>query len=253
MDLSSIINKIASRTDVLLEVERAFNAKGIYPPIMNSIGPDIYEGEIDTGFTLTVKETQSGLDVKLNNQSVTNLSEAISEYRRLKSQPGAAIQQAIKIAPTSGSVSGRHYELMKYNFNGSDKEHISVKWKDSNHNEIDFEAITDLSFPKPSHFIRFIVNGRDVVAEANNNDWQAVMNYVNSSSGDHVTDFFDPANKILEDVAKKHQNDIGWPPDDGSDIGFSQWIMDCGHAVVNGEFKPNPETKNEDDCGPVSG
>lgn len=50
--VASRVYKIGSRRELLLSIDQAFNAEGIYPPSMKEISPNEYEGEINKGWVL---------------------------------------------------------------------------------------------------------------------------------------------------------------------------------------------------------
>jgi len=71
--------KIASRLDVLREVERTFNNHEIYPPFMKEVELNIYEGDIDNGWVLKVQDDPR--KYWLNGKEFDNLKEIIEEYK----------------------------------------------------------------------------------------------------------------------------------------------------------------------------
>ena len=60
--MSTLSNRVAARwfqaarSDFLLQIDRAFDAAGVYPPNMRQVAPGTYEGEIDTGVVLRAQE-----------------------------------------------------------------------------------------------------------------------------------------------------------------------------------------------------
>ena len=70
---------VGARTDLLNEIERAFNAAGIYPPSMKQTGPSTYEGEIDSGWFLTVEDVEPPV-FKLNGKPYRNLRQVVNEF-----------------------------------------------------------------------------------------------------------------------------------------------------------------------------
>ena len=107
-DLQRLIRQ-AGRTDVLLNVERACDAQGVYPPDMKSVGKDTYEGEIDVGWMLNVEEAPDG-SVKAQIKDDTgkrrfrgDLDGAISFYKKNKGQKAPASSGAF-----SGSLGFPH-------------------------------------------------------------------------------------------------------------------------------------------------
>ena len=72
------LRRIATRIDTLNEVERAFNASGIYPPNMREVSPDVYGGEIDAGWVLTV--TDELREMWLNGWPLRSLKQVIDAY-----------------------------------------------------------------------------------------------------------------------------------------------------------------------------
>lgn len=81
-ELKFLINRISTRSSVLSEIDQTFNKHKIYPPVMVEISKNEYEGEIDTGWVLNVKETPNGsLVVLLNNSPTSNLETAVLNYK----------------------------------------------------------------------------------------------------------------------------------------------------------------------------
>ena len=77
-----VLWKLAGRTDVLQTVDAVFNGMGIYPPVMDLVSKDTYEGNIDDGWTLNVQEKpDKSLAVKLNGKSIKDLPAAAAAYK----------------------------------------------------------------------------------------------------------------------------------------------------------------------------
>jgi len=60
--MSTLSNRVAARwfqaarSDFLLQIDRAFDAAGVYPPNMRQVAPGTYEGEVDAGVVLRAQE-----------------------------------------------------------------------------------------------------------------------------------------------------------------------------------------------------
>ena len=102
MNFIHIAARVASRADVLPAIDQAFSNVGAYPPVMKSLGQNEYEGQIDGGWILWVKELSSGkLEVELNSHSIADLDAAAQAYK--KKDPKYAV---IGSVPSSKAPAG---------------------------------------------------------------------------------------------------------------------------------------------------
>jgi hypothetical protein len=106
--LRRVLGRFASKNTVQVQVDRACFHAGVYEPKMGETSPGSYEGDFDSGWTLTVDERPGGtLAVRLNGHSVKGLDEAVGAYKGKDSRFVAA-----KAAP--GGKSQGEWEAQFY-------------------------------------------------------------------------------------------------------------------------------------------
>ncbi len=82
-ELRRLVIRLAARTEVINQVNAAFAGVNAYPPNLVEIKKDTYEGEIDTGWVLTVIELPGGkLKFKLNGIPVPSAKDAALAYKK---------------------------------------------------------------------------------------------------------------------------------------------------------------------------
>lgn len=82
MNLLRIAARVAARSDVLNAVDAAFDAAGVYPPVMKEVSPGVYEGEIDAGWTLEAKDAKGGATYRLNQKGIAGPAEAAAAFKK---------------------------------------------------------------------------------------------------------------------------------------------------------------------------
>jgi hypothetical protein len=245
MKFRRIASRIASRSYVLNEVEAAFESEGVYPPAMQEIAPDTYEGEIDTGWTLKVKEQKGGfagpsLDVYLNGKLQKSMNDAAKEYKQNKSKPPSAITKTgdgVRIAPDSGPG----YELRNYNLTVHYKGGVNIERIDITF-EIDAgrtpKEEVSMDVESGQGFViwhKLEIDGVDVTAEANDWSWQEI-----GYTGEELAT---RASEVFEDSVAKHKNEI---PEWGEGK-FFDWLFNNNHKVIDGVLHLNPEAGKDEE------
>lgn len=244
MNFLRIAARISTRTNTLLEVERAFDSKGAYPPFMKQTpGSNSYRGDVGKGYefevidididpTMSPKITSKGKDVwvyKLpggktpENVNVRDvLSEAVDKVIKVigTTSPGS-------FAPHNGEFGGHSYQLKDYSYDGSTyNEKIDIML-DGNF-ELDVSTT-----PSGSDFHKFIVSGVDITEDANKQDWGAAANRMLIESFD-PTEYFTLVGGAVENAAwvKLQKFMVENSLKEGE---FFDWIRANGHSVDNGE------------------
>lgn len=250
--LERIASRIAARTEVINAVIRAFDLEGIYSPDMKEIEKGKYEGTIDEGWLLTIREENDEIvEVLLNNRPQKTLEAAIARYKKLKDRevPGQLEDEA-KIIPFSGSSKGIDFELQQYIYEHDiQEETLTVSWTDGT-NKFLMNVTSSSAGPD---FTNLTVNGQDVTQEANNNDWDAVEQHVDMAPYSAIGGIFSstevlykPASVAVENAAhqtwtKSTNQETQFPGWDGTEGTFFEWLARNGVSVQNGNVQPPEE------------
>lgn len=240
MDLGTVMRiaaRLASRVDVLRQVDQAFESVGVYPPVMREVSKDVYRGEVDTGWELEVQEAPDGsLRTKLNGKPIPSPLDAAKDFKANKGKPKPAAPTApgsVVIAPDSGSAkSAGRYDLRGYDFNGSDHERIVADWtKGADSFSADIES-----------------SGGSPVVHILSKNGQPDPGLLGVAAPD-LSDIFETAAYKREEDIKDLTEGAGVPEWGGAFGTFFQWLMRYGHQVVNGELVINPDASADDDGG----
>jgi hypothetical protein len=243
MDLIQLAIRLASRwaarTEVLLQIDQAFDKEGVYPPTMNRVGPDKYIGTIDKDWELEVTEKDSTLEIRLNEKPVKSLTDAAQIYKRNKNK-ATSQNKPVRIFPATGSVGSIRYKISQYDYDGASHERIEASWTNGKDN---FLVDIESSGGQPK-FHTFKVNNVDLAKTADAGDWHTIPEHLSTPHSMDMNEILQQLSQSFENAAHGHAPEI--PEWEGAEGTFFQWLMKEKRQIKNGELLPKdkPELTN---------
>jgi hypothetical protein len=226
--------RVAVRSDTLLTMEQAFNAKNVYPPHMRQIpGTQTYKGDIEKGYELEITDVDVDptMSPKMNGISYKNLDEVIDDFSMYKSIGGK-----LQFTPSSGTVDGIQYKLNKYEYDDTKQEEqlvIEMHFSNPKLTEIHMDVTTNLNgavFKSLSLVSPKVANFGPL---ANDQNWGEIAATLGMDVFDPITEIYEPASRAVEHAAFIKMK-IFMDKNNIKQGGFFDWVRVNGHSIVDG-------------------